>query len=311
MRSFSFILLFFLIFMISCAPVQIIQDQKGNSFSSQVSIDKTKGLFLDLGIDLNTAPQGFSALQTKPFPTIRNNKVNDWLNYYSRGEGREKMRKNLEKFGRYGPYMQKILREEGLPAELIYVAMVESGLNSHARSPANAVGYWQFIPSTARNYGLKINSELDERRDFNLSTRAAAKYYKDLYNQFEDWPLSLAGYNCGERCVNQAIRSRGFKNFWILADRHALPKETRNYVPKVIAMSHIGHNPSFYGFHNINYQSPLKYEWLELRASSHYHFGSLSTRLNVDLRELKKLNPKYKSDHISGDNNHIRAPVSF
>ena len=282
------------------------------AFSSKLELDETEGLFLDLNrFSVESKPSSPPALQTKPFPTIRNNSVNYWINYYSKGNGKKTMIKNLERLGRYGTYMGEILREAGLPPELIYVAMVESGLNAHVKSTANAVGYWQFIPSTARLYNLKIDFQTDERKDFTLSTQAASKYYKDLYDQFEDWFLSMAGYNCGEGCVNKAIKKHGTRNFWTLASRKALPKETRNYVPKVIAMAHIGRNFSSYGFHSINYEPPLEYELFELKDSSHHHLSSLSRQLNIALEDLKRLNPQYKTDHVASADYYIKIPKQF
>ena len=310
---FLFVFLFLTIFIVSCSPIQVVDNREAHSFPSQIELDETEGLLLDLDrFDMaSEPPPSPPALQTKPFPTIRNNSVNYWINYYSKGKGKKTMIKNLERLGRYGPYMGNILQEMGLPKELVYVAMIESGLKAHVRSKAGAVGYWQFIPSTARLYNLTINSQTDERKDFTLSTQAASKYYKDLYDQFEDWSLSMASYNCGEGCVNKAIKKHGTRNFWTLASRKALPKETRSYVPKIIAIAHISRNLRSYGFHNINYEDPLEYQIFELNGGSHYHLSSLSRQLNIDLKDLKRLNPQYKTDHVANADHYIKIPKQF
>ena len=309
---FLFIFLFLTIFIVSCSPVQIIEDREEQSFPSKIELNETEGLFLDMDrFSMESASSPSPALKTKPFPTTRNNSVNYWINYYSKGKGKKTKVKNLERLGRYGNYMGDILKEKGLPPELIYVAMVESGLNAHVRSTAGAVGYWQFIPSTARLYNLKINSQTDERKDFMLSTQAASNYYKDLYNQFKDWSLSMASYNCGGSCVSKAIKRHGAHNFWTLAGRKALPRETRSYVPKIIAMSHIGRDFKFYGFYNINYEAPLEYELFQLEGGSHQHLSSLSRQLNVALEDLKRLNPQYKTDHVASTDYYIKIPKQF
>ena len=310
MSGFKFFILFLLsaLLMVSCSPIQVLEDYEGQSVPSLSVLEEEEGLFSDLDQPhLSNSP----GLQTKPFPMIRNSRVDFWLNYYSRGNGKKTMIHNLEKLGRYGAYMGRILREEGLPSELIYVAMVESGFSAHIKSSKGAVGYWQFIYQTARHYDLTINSQLDERKDFALSTKAAAAYYKDLYSQFKDWPLSMAGYNYGEPRLKKAIRKHGTRNFWTLASKKGLPRETRNFVPKIIAMAHIGQNPRSYGFKNINYQDPLQYNLTELDGRSHYHLSSISRQLDIPIKDLKALNPQYKTDYIPGSDSYIRIPHYF
>ena len=124
----------------------------------------------------------------------------------------------------------------------------------------------------------------------------------------------MAGYNCGEGCVNRAIQKEGVANFWTLASRKALPTETRNYVSKVIAMAHIGQNPDFYGFDDINYQEPLDYQLIkidEIESSSHVHISALSKKLDISLEELKALNPHYKGNHIPDSYAYLRVPASL
>jgi membrane-bound lytic murein transglycosylase D len=147
----------------------------------------------------------------------------------------------------FGP-MAKVLQDAGVPAELVSVAAVESGLNSRAASPAGARGMWQFMRSTARVYGLKVDRIRDDRTDFKRSTEAAAKHLRDLFIAFQDWHLALAAYNAGRGAINRLINRTGEEGFWDLARGGHLPGETKRFVPKVIALSLIVNNPDQYGF---------------------------------------------------------------
>jgi len=155
---------------------------------------------------------------------------------------------SLSRGKQYFPMMRRIFREQGIPPGLIYLAIVESGLNPTARSPKGAVGLWQFMADTARRYGLKVDDEQDDRQHPERSTRAAARYLRDLFAQFGSWHLALAGYNAGEGRVAAAIRLQGSRNFWVLAENQSLPAETRNYVPQLLAVTMILKNPEKYGF---------------------------------------------------------------
>ena len=138
---------------------------------------------------------------------------------------------------RHGPMLEKIFGRLGLPLELLNVAMIESGFRPDARSHAGAVGLWQFIPRTARHYGLTVNYLVDQRKDPVLSTVAAAKHLRSLYADYQDWYLALAAYNAGSGRINQAIRESGCRNFWTLSRAGYLSQETRDYVPRFIAVS--------------------------------------------------------------------------
>ncbi len=148
---------------------------------------------------------------------------------------------------KFGP-MVKVFEGQGIPAELISVAAVESGLNTRAASPAGAKGMWQFMKSTARLYGLRVDRRYDERTDFIRSTEAAAKHLRDLFIVFQDWHLALAAYNAGSGAINKVVSKTGGFDYWALARGGHLPGETKRFVPRVIALSLIVNDPDRYGF---------------------------------------------------------------
>ncbi len=180
-------------------------------------------------------------------PIQLNKQVKAYLVYFST-KRKGVIQRQLDRSTRYLPMIKRIFREYGLPDDLAYLAMVESGFNPKACSPAGAKGMWQFIKGTGRRYGLVINRHVDERFDPEKSTRAAAHYLRDLYEQFGSWYLAAASYNCGERRVERELRKSSYRNFWQLSANHCLPNETKNYVPQMIAATIIAKNPRRYGF---------------------------------------------------------------
>lgn len=240
----------------------------------------------------------------------RNEHVDKWINYFQ-GRGRSYMETYLQRSGRYLPMMKNVLRENGLPEELVYIALIESGFSPRAHSKANAVGYWQFIRGTGKRFGLQIDTFTDERRDPVLSTRAAAEYFKALHNLLGSWHLAMASYNVGENRVKRAVAKYYTKDFWtLLKKRRALPAETRNYVPKFIAATLIAKDPAKYGFTDIEYQDPLSYDTVALQSP--ISISKLASNLNVDAEELKLLNPKFRTDFVPiarGNETVVRIPV--
>ena len=239
-----------------------------------------------------------------------NQHIRRWVTHFSTGPGREIMSAILERSNRYIDLMKDIFQEQGLPTDLVYMSMVESGFSTHARSRANAVGYWQFLQSTGHHYGLRIDSEVDDRLDFALSTQAAGRYMQNMYSVFEDWLLSMAAYNCGQNCVLRAIRKHNSKDFWHLVENKALPRETRNYVPKIIAMKIIASDPSSYGFANLDYQTPLEYSFISVDQTA--FLSDIAEDINVPYRILKRLNSRFVSGVVSveGEAVHIRVPAN-
>lgn len=226
------------------------------------------------------------------FPVVENEKVHYYLDYFS-GSIRTTFNRWLERSGRYLPLMQGIFEEEGLPLDLTYLALVESGFNVRAYSWAHAAGPWQFIQSTGIEYGLNSDWWWDERRDFEKSTRAAARFLKHLHQRFDgDWYLALAAYNCGPGRVSRAIERTGSSDFWELSRQNAIPAETRNYVPKLLAALIIAKQPEKYGFEDIRFMEPLAFETVELTGPLDLEVAARLCDVPVD--KVKNLNPELK-----------------
>ena len=222
-------------------------------------------------------------------PIVFNDAVKYYIVYFT-SEKRKVFGNWLKRSRRYVPMIREILKQHGLPEDLVYVAMIESGFNARAYSSAKACGPWQFIYETGGRYGLKVNFWVDERRDPEKSTIAAAKYLTDLFNQFGCWYLAAAGYNAGEKRVERAIEKHNTNDFWELSKYNALPRETREYIPKLIAASIIAKDPERFGFGNISYDEPLRFVEVKVpRASS---VAAIARASSMDLAEIRSLNPE-------------------
>ncbi len=218
-------------------------------------------------------------------PVVRNRKVENAINFF-RHKGRKVFTVWLARSEYYIPQMQKILREEGLPEELVYLSMIESGFNPKAYSYAHASGPWQFIRSTGRIFGLYSDWWYDERRDPVKSTLAACKYLKKLYLEFEDWYLALAAYNCGEARVRRHMRRYNTRDFWKLK---RLPRQTRNYVPTYLAAMTIAQNPAEYGFDEVVHKNPLPNDSVVVREC--LDLTLVANILDTSYTAVKALNP--------------------
>jgi soluble lytic murein transglycosylase-like protein len=224
-------------------------------------------------------------------PVATNKEVKAYLVYFTT-ERKQVMRNYLSRSTRYLPLIQEIFQEHGLPEDLAYLAMIESGYNPYAYSPAHASGMWQFIAGTGRRYGLAVDNYVDERRDPVKSTHAAAKYLLDLYKQFGSWYLAAASYNCGEGRVKREIDGSNHKNFWDLSDNRCLPNETKNYVPQMIAATIIAKNPEKFGFTKIPYLPPLQFDTVKVNEPT--SLRAVSVAVNVPPEEVSLLNPELK-----------------
>jgi membrane-bound lytic murein transglycosylase D len=188
-------------------------------------------------------------------PIKINAQVEKWVEYFT-GRGRRDFERFLERSELFIPYMVPALEAQGLPLDLVYIAMIESGFTNHARSHARAVGPWQFMQATGERYGLRVNWWVDQRRDTHLSTLAAAQYLKELYGVFENWELAAAAYNAGEFRIAQAVRRYGSRDFWAISRQSLLAAETRDYVPKWFAATIVSKNRTQFGFRE-RYTDPL------------------------------------------------------
>lgn len=195
----------------------------------------------------------------------------------------------LVRSGRYLPLMRQILREEGVPEDLVFMALIESSFKANAYSHARAKGFWQFISGTAKRYDLEMNWWVDERSDFEKSTRAAARYLKDLYGMFGDWYLAMAGYNAGENKIVYGIRQTGLNNFWDLSDTRYIRQETKNYVPAILAGMIIAKDPEKYGFTEIP-DSPLEFDDIDINYTVDLRL--VAECAGASLEEIKLLNPE-------------------
>lgn len=214
--------------------------------------------------------------------------VDAWIDYFT-GKGRWFFERWLGRAERYIPMMQPILEQYGVPKDLVYLAMIESGFSAKAYSPAAAAGYWQFIPGTARMYGMSMNAWVDERRDYYLATHAAAKYLSTLYKQFGDWQLAWAGYNAGEGRIHRALAKTGSRTFWDLVEQGALPRETQHYVPKIIAAAIVAKNKEHFGFAKYDALKPLAFE--EIQMNEALDLKLIAKELRVEPEMLRELNP--------------------
>lgn len=228
-------------------------------------------------------------LPEQDFPMVQNAKVETWLNYFQ-GRGSKWFRIWMERSGRYIPFMKRILREHGLPEDLVYLAMIESGFSPRAYSSARAVGYWQFMRATGRRYGLRVNFWVDERRDPEKATIAAARHLKDLFDQFQDWKLAAAAYNAGAGRISRAMRRYRTEDFWELSKHRHLAAETRNYVPKLIAAAMIAKDPARYGFEDIDTHQPLQYEKVTVKRP--VNLRKLASKTGVSFEDLWYINPE-------------------
>jgi membrane-bound lytic murein transglycosylase D len=243
------------------------------------------------------------------FPVVDNEKVRYFVDYFT-GPVHRTVRNWLERSTHYLPMMQEIFTEAGLPRDLVYLAMIESGFNNRAYSRAHASGPWQFIESTGRLYGLSNDRWRDERRDPEKATRAAARHLADLYRMFDgDWYLALAAYNAGAGKIKRAIERYGTNDFWELTHGSYLKDETKHYVPKMLAALLIAKHPERYGFTDLNYQDPLAYEQAEIASTTDLEV--IAKLAGSDAETIKKLNPELKrwSTPPGVSNYPVRLPV--
>jgi len=244
---------------------------------------KGKTYFLQGAEELNLENNYFD------IPVVYNDQVKKWMDYFL-NRGRGFFERYTERAGRYAPILGAILEEHGLPRDLIFLAMAESGFNTSAKSWAAAVGPWQFMPSTGRNYGLEQDWYRDERRDPIKATVAAARYLTKLYGDFGSWEVAAAAYNAGEGKLSKAIVKYKSEDFWDISKGRYLKDETKNYVPKIMALAIIGKNLKSFGFDDVEFHEPLDFDEVTVRPAT--DLMKLSEVLGVEFEEIQRLNPE-------------------
>jgi len=225
---------------------------------------------------------------TSQLPLEENDAVLSYIHYFLTERGRRVLTFGYARSGQYRVMILRTLKEQGLPAELLFVAQVESHFDPRAVSSKSAVGMWQFINTTGIDYGLTQNASIDLRRDPEKATRSAARYLRDLYEHYGDWYLAMAAYNCGQGCVDNAIMRTGYADFWELRRLHVLPLATANYVPAVLAMTILFANRETYGL-EVEFDDPANYESRELQSET--SITLIAQAVDRPVSELKDLNP--------------------
>ncbi len=264
------------------------ENRKQNHTYTAESLFSASAAATDTAAATGSAIKQVSALP--PVPWVNNVKVERFIKFFE-SDGRWYFKKWLERTGAYEERIKKVLREEGLPEGLFYIALIESGLSPTTRSRADAVGMWQFIKPTAKRYGLRVDWWIDERKDPEKSTRAAGRFFKRLYTRYGSWYMAMAGYNGGEGRIRRSIKKYGTANYWVLSkNRRALRRETRNYVPKYLAASLIAKNPEEHGFKDLDYKKNTGYD--TARISTPTDLRVIARATGVSVWVIKRLNPE-------------------
>ncbi|MBA3974453.1 MAG: hypothetical protein C0504_09585 [Candidatus Solibacter sp.] len=229
-----------------------------------------------------------SATQSQ-LPMTMNDAVLSYINYFTNARGSRTLLAGLRRSGRYRGMILRVFAEEGVPRELIHLAQAESGFVPMAVSRKAATGMWQFIRSRGNEYGLKSSNLHDDRLDPEKATRAAARHLRDLYNKIGDWHLAMAAYNCGPGCVERAVQRTGYADYWELRSRNAIPKETRNYVPAILAMAIVCNNLEAYGLEMPALEPALAYDTIEVEAET--SLALIADAADAPVSEVREMNP--------------------
>jgi membrane-bound lytic murein transglycosylase D len=245
-------------------------------------------------------------LDTLTIPVTLNAAVLGFIDFFQQ-RGRPIYAKWLARKGYWGPHIAKTLAKEGVPPELIYVCMIESGFQTRARSHASAVGPWQFVRRTGGAYGLKITEWVDERQDPIKATVAAAQHFKDLYERYKSWPMAMAAYNAGTGWTRRGIRRANSNDFWRLVEADTLPEQAQRYVPKAMAAMIIGQDPARFGFGDVVPKAPVEFASVSVKGG--LDLARFARRLGVKLDTLTELNPELKKARTPpGEDYLLRVP---
>jgi membrane-bound lytic murein transglycosylase D len=239
-------------------------------------------------------------------PLVLNAQVIKLINYFSAGRGVRTYRATMGRGAAYQGMIERILEEEDVPKELFHLAQAESGFMTKARSWARATGMWQFVSYRGRQYGLRQDRFLEERYDPEKASRAAARHLKDLYIEFGDWYLAMAAYNSGPERVRRAIRRAGSRDYWTLCDRRLLPRETRNYIPIILAFTYLTKNQQLYELGELDPAPPLRYD--TVTTDSEISFELLADLTDSTPQTLKQLNPALLRSATPPSDYELRLP---
>lgn len=276
-----------------------LENDPGAGFAADEQLNEKTGEEVDRAVettgatgvesDLSGVTPGdeISHSTTQQIPMEINADVERWIDYFTRD--RERFSRFLERGERYKATIAAVLRDQGIPTEIYYQAMIESGFTTNATSHASAVGIWQFVKGTGARYGLRIDGYVDERRDPLRATIAASLYLKDLYNVFQDWYLAMAAYNAGEGRILGAIMRAKTRDFWTMVKLRALPSETMDYIPKFLAATIIGHNPKKYGFEDLSPETMPSLA--SVAVPSPIKLSDVAQTTGISLELLKTVNP--------------------
>jgi membrane-bound lytic murein transglycosylase D len=275
----SFVLICILLFFVSACSTNFLK--KEDTLSQEAKDAQEEKAPLEMG----------EAEVTFDIPIVVNDQVEYFIKYFQTTH-RKAFSLWLQRSGRYIPMMKEVLKEHGLPEDLVYMALIESGFNPRAYSRRRASGPWQFISRTGQKYGLKNDWWIDERRDPEKSTIAAARHLKDLYDQFSCWYLAAAGYNAGAGKISRAIKRYKTEDFWELTKHRYLKRETKHYVPKMIAAALIAKSPEKYGFFDIEYDEPIRYEKVAISDATDLRVVARCSE--TDYEVIKALNPELR-----------------
>ncbi len=272
--------------------LEVLALKRGDGFTEQnaepAPIDEANEITFPVDPNIRAKAEAEIRDTHSDLPLVMNDQVASYINYFS-SKGHGVLERALTRSGRYRDMISRVLKEEGVPQDLIYLAEAESGFHPLALSRAGARGMWQFMAGRAAGYGLQRKWWVDERQDPEKSTRAAARHLKDLYKQFGDWYLAMAAYNSGPGTVQAAVQRTGYADFWELYNRGVLPHETRNYVPIIVAVTIMAKNPAQYGLEQIQPEQPPAME--KVTIDYPVDLRLVAECIDASVATLQELNP--------------------
>ena len=272
--------------------LELVALQQGDGFTEQKSepapIDEANEVTPPVDPNVKAKAEAEIKSTHSDLPLMMTDQVAGYINYFS-NRGRGTLEHALARSGQYEEMIHRVLKEEGVPQDLIYLAQAESGFHPLAVSRAGARGMWQFMGSRAKGYGLTRNWWVDDRQDPEKATRAAARHLRDLYGEFGDWYLAMAAYNSGPGTVLSAVKRTGYADFWELYRRNVLPRETRNYVPIIVAVTIMAKNPEQYGLEDVVRDKPIPYDTVKIDYPVDLRL--VAECVDATPQELQDLNP--------------------